>query len=87
MNVIVYGDTLIPSILALTNVHIVQHTEKQLHIMSKQEINIGDLVSLPMYMDDLTYVVEDIRMDDDGVTKLYQLDDTIWYEEKYLMKQ
>lgn len=55
--------------------------------MSKQEINIGDLVSLPMYMDDLTYVVEDIRIDDDGVTRLYKLDDTIWYEEKYLMKQ
>ena len=53
--------------------------------MSKQEINIGDLVSLPIYVDDLTYVVENIRMD--GDVKLFKLDDGIWYEEKYLMKQ
>jgi hypothetical protein len=57
VNVIAYGDTMIPSILVLTNVHIVLYTEKWLHIMSKQEINIGDQVSLPMYMDDLTYTV------------------------------
>ena len=85
MNVIVCGDSMIPSILVLTNVHIVRYTEKQLHIMSKQEINIGDLVSLPIYVDDLTYVVENIRMD--GDVKLFKLDDGIWYEEKYLMKQ
>ena len=85
MNVIVCGDTMIPSILVLTNVHIVQYIEKQLHIMIKQEINIGDLVSLPIYVDDLTYVVENIRME--GDVKLFKLDDGIWYEEKYLLKQ
>ena len=87
MNVIAYGDTMIPSILALTNVHIVQYTEKQLHIMSKQEINIGDLVSLPIYVDDLTYTVLEKRYDDKLGVMLYRLDDSIWYEEKYLMKQ
>ena len=87
MNVIAYGDTMIPSILALTNVHIVQYTEKQLHIMIKQEINIGDLVSLPIYVDDLTYTVIEKRYDDKLGVMLYRLDDTIWYEEKYLMKQ
>ena len=87
VNVIAYGDTMIPSILALTNVHIVQYTEKQLHIMSKQEINIGDLVSLPVYMDDLTYTVLEKRYDDKLGVMLYRLDDSIWYEEKYLMKQ
>ena len=87
VNVIAYGDTMIPSILALTNVHIVQYTEKQLHIMIKQEINIGDLVSLPIYVDDLTYTVIEKRYDDKLGVMLYRLDDTIWYEEKYLMKQ
>ena len=87
VNVIAYGDTMIPSILALTNVHIVQYTEKQLHIMIKQEINIGDIVSLPIYMDDLTYTVIEKRYDDKLGVMLYRLDDTIWYEEKYLMKQ
>lgn len=87
VNVIVCGDTMIPSILALTNVHIVQYIEKQLHIMSKQEINIGDLVSLPVYMDDLTYTVLEKRYDEKLGVMLYRLDDSIWYEEKYLMKQ
>lgn len=88
MNVIAYVDTMIPSILALTNVHIVLYTEeKQLHIMSKQEINIGDLVSLPVYMDDLTYTVLEKRFDEHLGVMLYRLDDSIWYEEKYLMKQ
>ena len=31
--------------------------------MSKQEINIGDLVSLPIYVDDLTYTVLEKRYD------------------------
>ncbi len=87
MNVIVCGDIMIPSILVLTNVHIVQYIEKQLHIMSKQEINIGDLVSLPVYMDDLTYTVLEKRYDDKLEVMLYRLDDSIWYEEKYLIKQ
>ena len=88
MNVIVCGDSMIQSISVLKNVHIVQYiTEKQLHIMIKQEINIGDLVSLPVYMDDLTYTVLEKRYDDKLGVMLYRLDDTIWYEEKYLMKQ
>jgi len=87
VNVIVCGDIMIPSILVLTNVHIVQYIEKQLHIMSKQEINIGDLVSLPVYMDDLTYTVLEKRYDDKLEVMLYRLDDSIWYEEKYLIKQ
>lgn len=88
MNVIVCGDSMIQSISVLKNVHIVQYiTEKQLHIMIKQEINIGDLVSLPVYMDDLTYTVLEKRYDDKLGVMLYRLDDSIWYEEKYLMKQ
>ena len=55
--------------------------------MSKQEINIGDLVSLPVYMDDLTYTVLEKRYDDKLEVMLYRLDDSIWYEEKYLIKQ
>jgi hypothetical protein len=55
--------------------------------MIKQEINIGDLVSLPVYMDDLTYTVLEKRYDDKLGVMLYRLDDSIWYEEKYLMKQ
>ena len=86
-NVIVCGDSMIQSISVLKNVHIVRYTEKQLHIMSKQEINIGDLVSLPVYMDDLTYTVLEKRYDDKLGVMLYRLDDSIWYEEKYLMKQ
>ena len=87
MNVIVCGDSMIQSILVLKNVHIVRYTEKRLHIMIKQEINIGDLVSLPVYMDDLTYTVLEKRYDDKLGVMLYRLDDSIWYEEKYLIKQ
>ena len=86
-NVIVCGDSMIQSIFCLKNVHIVRYTEKRLHIMIKQEINIGDQVSLPVYMDDLTYTVLEKRYDDKLGVMLYRLDDSIWYEEKYLMKQ
>lgn len=53
--------------------------------MSKFEV--GDLVSLPVYMDDLTYTILETMYDEKSGVMLYKLDDSIWYEEKYLIKQ